>query len=136
MGMAYTLWTDRPAMIMGFNILWPGVAQSWAISSDAIRGYGLYATRVAKSLMIAIAIENQIRRYHCIVNAQLQENVRWVEALRYQLEGVMHEAAPDGSDLYIYVKWFRHLGGQNGRWAVSTKNRLQRDVAELFGMDA
>jgi len=105
-GFTHTFFVNgKPGAIVGANILWPSVAQVWAITSDIIRGYGLWYTKMVDWLLTEGAKCNKIRRYHCIVDGSNQENIRWLYSLNFGFEFCMYKAAPDGSNVFGYVRW-------------------------------
>lgn len=123
---------DYPAAIVGANVMWEGVAQVWAISSDLIRGHGLAYTKIVDELFKWTAVKNKIRRYHAIVQGNNIENIRWLYMLGFTYEFCMYKAAPDKSDVLGYVRWEK----SNVIWTQQTKTRLQESVEQLFRMAA
>lgn len=123
---------DQPAAVVGCNIMWSGVGQIWAVTSDLMRGHGLFYAKGSKALLEEGARVHSIRRYHCIIHAGLQENIRWIIKLGFQYEFTMHRAAPDGSNIVGFVRWEE----DNVKRSERPKTRLQEHVAELFAMAA
>lgn len=105
-GYTYTFFVNnKPGAIVGANILWPGAAQVWAITSDLIRGHGLWFTKMVDWILSESAKAHKIRRYHCIVDGTNNENIRWLYTLNFEYEFCMYRAAPDGSHVFGYVRW-------------------------------
>jgi hypothetical protein len=132
-GFTFTISVNsHPAAIIGANIMWPGVAQVWAMSSELIRGYGRTFTKMVDELLRQGARVNKLRRYHAIVNGSDMENVRWLYTLNFEYEFCMNSAAPDGSNVFGYVRW----EDKNGRRTRQTKTKLREHVDQLLGVAA
>lgn len=131
LGFTFTFCIDNhPAAVVGCNILWEGVGQIWAVTSDLMRGHGLFYLKGCEELLTQGAFINNIRRYHCIVHEGIQENIRWIIKLGFQYEFTMYRAAPDGKNIIGFVRWEK----RNDRRAKQAKTGLQKYVAELFAM--
>lgn len=123
-GISYTVLVENSILgIIGGNILWPGVCQVWAFTSDRIRGNGLVYTKIVDNLLTFIAYQYGIRRYHCIVNSEIHENVRWLYLLKFEYEFTMYRASPNEADIYGYVRWENPNNVFRSRQA---QNRLQK----------
>lgn len=101
------------AGIVGLNKLWDGVAQVWLLTSDVARGHGVSYTKECKRLMDFHSSRLGIHRVHIVVDAGIQENLRWAKVLGFEYESTMRHAAPDGGDMLVMVYWPK--GGRYGR---------------------
>jgi hypothetical protein len=130
-GYTFTLLHDnKPLALIGAIIGWPGAATAWGAISDNIRGRGLILTQIAKELLRQGAIRYTIRRYGCMIPANLGENIRWVRALGFIYEYTMYNATIDRHNVYGYVRWEKHHVKSK-----CTCSGLQSYVGELFGLD-
>jgi hypothetical protein len=91
--------------IAGMNLLWTGVAQIWALTSDDLRGSGIAFIKEAKRLIDQAAIDFLVRRYHVIINSGIEENARFARLFGFEKEFTMRHAAPDGTDIDGFVYW-------------------------------
>jgi len=130
-GLTYTFCVDdEPAAVVGCNLMWEGVGQIWAVTSDLMRRHGLFYLKGSNELLSQGAVIYNIRRYHCIIHEGIQENIRWIIKLKFEYEFKMHRAAPDGSNIIGFVRWEEG----NDRRTKQTSTQLQEYVAKLFAM--
>ena len=95
-----------PVAILGIRKLWPGVAAIWSIISNQIRGHGLELTRASIAILNDYAKAQEIRRYEAAVKSDIEENGKWLTLLGFKYECTHNQAALDGSDLDIYVRFY------------------------------
>lgn len=130
-GVTFTFVEDGvPIAIVGANPLWTGVAQVWSIMSPAVKRHGVFITKAIREILRIGAKVYQIRRYHGIVHASIQENIRWFQLLEFEYEYTMYKAAPDESDIYGFVRWEVN----HGRKPKHASSELRATVEQLFGL--
>lgn len=130
-GYTYTILYDGyPVAVVGGHMLWQGVAQIWAITSDDIRGKaGLTYTKIALELLHQLAEKFNLHRYHCIVDSLERENIRWLITLGFRYESTMIKATSVKTDLFIYAR----LEDEYGR-PRRPSTRLRKHVADLLNL--
>lgn len=95
---------DKVAAIVGASCLWEGVWQVAAITSDLIRGYGVYFTKGCLTILNESAKAFRVKRYNAIVDSSNVEYIRWLNLLGFEYEYVMRNALPNNTDVFGYVK--------------------------------
>ena len=104
----WSLWIGEDiAAIFGAQNMWEGVAQVWAIVSDAAIGHGKDLTKTANILLNEHAAYYKTRRFNALVNEGIEENLRWIRRLNFKSEFVMYRAAPDGNNMVGFVRWMQ-----------------------------
>lgn len=98
------LHNDTVVAFLGVQILWVGVAQVWAITSDEARGHGLGLAKAAKQGLAWVKESYDIRRFNTTMKDD-DENLKWIKMLGFEREYTMKHAAPEGGHLYGYVKF-------------------------------
>lgn len=132
-GKAYTFTkNDKPVAILGGSLLCQGCWQIWALMSENIRSEGLYLTKVAKSILDIFAKLNNIHRYHCIIDIEVEENIKWIKLLGFKYESTLVMATSQKTDVLMYVMFPN--GGSYVKWRKYGPTRLRSDVAKLFGL--
>ena len=94
--------------MFGMVEVMPGVAHVWGTVSRDVEGHGLGLTkamRTAISHMREEAKKHRIHRLQTYVNPDSSIDVRWIEALGFQVESVMAGGRPDGGDFLVYTTW-------------------------------
>lgn len=103
----YTFEDDGiPVAVIGCELIWTGVFNVWAIVSDQVRGSGLQLTKTAKELLEGHAKAAKAWRAQTVIKQDIPENIKWIELLGFKRESVMYRAAPEGTNLLMYVRYF------------------------------
>lgn len=97
------------AMAMfGMVEVMPGVAHVWGTVSADAKGHGISLTKAMKVAMADMREEaknHRIHRLQTYVNPDSPADVRWIEALGFQVESLMVKGRPDGGDFLVYTTW-------------------------------
>jgi hypothetical protein len=92
---------DEPIAIIGLVPMYGKVAEAWTIISEhALRNHLISLIRKIRGEIEKRMSDGLYRRIQavCLVT---DEHADWMEALGFQIEGVLRSAAPLGEDLYI-----------------------------------
>ena len=81
-----------------------GLCDIWMITSDKARGHGKMLVKYCLLLIKRVQELESIRRFHCMINSDREENIRFIELLGFERESTMKKAAPDGGDMYMYSR--------------------------------
>ena len=80
-----------------------GVGYSWSFINQGVRN----AVAMIKTMLEMeneLVAEMGIRRLHTFVDANCHTVAHFMDALKYEREGVMKKAGPNGEDLIIFAK--------------------------------
>lgn len=94
--------------MFGMVEVMPGVAHVWGTVSADAKGHGIGLTKamgVAMADMREEAKNHRIHRLQTYVDPNSSTDVRWIEALGFQVESVMRGGRPDGGDFLVYTTW-------------------------------
>lgn len=85
--------------------LWPGVAQAWAVLSDAALGEPVSLTRAVDRELRGIAESLCLRRIQATVAENHHDGARWLAFLGFEIEGLLVNYGPHGvGDYWMYGK--------------------------------
>ena len=94
----------RVIAVVGLNILWPGVGQVWLESEPRLGiAAGRMLVRSIRSLVPEIMEAYDLHRLQTYVNGLSARNQAFNEAVGFNPESVMFMAAPDKTDIIVYV---------------------------------
>lgn len=124
-GYSYTFTNGKPAALVCCNLLWYGCGQIWALVTDRIRSHGLLFTKACREILEIGGHRKGIRKYYCIINPDIPENIRWVKLLGFEHEYTMKEADPEGRDVLGYSKVISGIGDYK-------PSPLRKTINELF----
>ena len=96
----------KVACCFGFQLLWPGVAEAWMLTSNQINTKAVSLTRSAGRYFDHIATKQVLKRLQITVNAQHDLAMRWAVALRFTQEGIMRNYGADGSDHVMFARYY------------------------------
>jgi hypothetical protein len=114
-GAAYTMLAAEGIIgCMGLFLLWPGVAEGWAYSTDLTPKYALSVHRAVKKGITRFMKAFNLRRLQIRVHVDNAVGRRWAERLGFSLESVMRQFGPDGGDYCSYVMLREERGGPYG----------------------
>ena len=94
-----------PVGIIGIEKIWSGVAKAWTLLSDQV-GIGVELTKMVRGVLGEYCEANEIRRCEAAVKSELLGNGKWLVLIGFQYECTHREAAPDGGDLDVYVRFY------------------------------
>ena len=75
--------------IIGAMMLYKGVAEVWAITSERCLKYPVAFHKAVKSVLEKFVKEHNIRRIQIYVRADYEQGYRWAESLGFKPEGVL-----------------------------------------------
>lgn len=97
---------DTPIFCCGIIILWPGVGEGWAYTSDLVPYFRFAFHRAVKRGIEQTAIGYKLRRLQMSIPHDHIVSQNWIKHLGFQEESKMPQYGPKG-ELYIrYVKFF------------------------------
>lgn len=86
----------------GLVVLWPGVAEAWAVPSWAVADYPLTVHRAVKQTLARLIQTLNLRRIQCSVVREYLQSRNWVKRLGFCFEGKMKNYGPDGATHYRF----------------------------------
>ncbi len=98
------LWRGKIIASLGANIMWPGVAEAWLITTTHFDSLAISVTRAANRYFNQLAIEKKLTRLQITVNVDNHLAIRWADALKFTAEGVMRNYGPNGADHVMYSR--------------------------------
>jgi len=90
----------------GFYPLWPGVCEGWMIPSNHIDRKVVALVRGARTVFNHIGSAMQLRRLQFMVSSSNLQAIRFAEVLYFEREATLVKYGPDGSDYYIYTRFY------------------------------
>jgi hypothetical protein len=90
--------------IVGFVILWKGVAESWTILSDAIVKHKIEFNEKIHEIHNFYEKTLEAHRTHTYVKASNEIAIRWTEKLRYKKEGLLEGFGKNGDDYFMMAR--------------------------------
>jgi hypothetical protein len=104
-GPAWTgLLDGQPMVCSGVVILWPGLAEGWALTSSLAAQYPLAFHRVIKHKLNELISANNLRRVQVAIPETHQVSCRWITHLGFNCEGIMPKYGPDGADYLRFAR--------------------------------
>ena len=88
----------------GIRMLWPGVGEAWAIFAEDPREFAHEIYHYVSMGLEHIIAEHGLWRVQTPIAADIAVNIRFIENLGFEREGLMKKFGPDGDDFYIYAK--------------------------------
>lgn len=106
-GEAHTaLIEGHPVMCWGLIVLWPGVAEAWMLRDEAISQHGMTLARCASAYFLQVGAALALSRCQFAVAADNGRAIRFAKYLKFSVEGVMRQYAPDGSDYLMMARLY------------------------------
>lgn len=103
-----TFWLDgQPEALIGFAMLWPGVARGMGLLSEKALTRPVALSRHVLRWLEADYLRMELRRLEVTVDERHPAAHRWAIALGFHPEGRMEQYGPDGACHWLYAK----LGG-------------------------
>ena len=106
---AVTFWLeDEPLAVFGVSQRWAGVGELWGTVSTRAAEHPIRLVWSIRDMLGAYAEETQLRRLAAWVGVNQLACRRFAELFGFHVEHQDIGAAPDGSDLLLYVRrWTR-----------------------------
>lgn len=104
-GPAFTIWDGgAPVAAGGVVVLWKGVGEAWLHLSQWFPEHPLSAFRIVRQLLNAIIHDAQLRRVQAPIRLDMPANIRLVEHLGFEPEGILKRWGPEGADYVMYAR--------------------------------
>ena len=104
---AYTLVdskTSEVIAIVGMTMLWQGVADLWAVTSDLVDQYPLAFVRKCRKLLKVFFTHAGIHRWNTYVRCDFVKGHKFTKSLGFEFECKLRKFGPDGSDFYFFSR--------------------------------
>lgn len=92
---------DEPIAIIGLSILWPGVADVWAVTSEEVKKEPISFHKRVKHALDFYMEELKIRKYQVYVKAEFSVGIRWMGSFGFKVEGLLEKFGPEGKDYFV-----------------------------------
>lgn len=104
-GPCWEAWAEgEVAAVAGLELLWPGVAQAWAVLTDAGRRHPLFVARQMRARLMAAIAKHGLHRVQCDVAAGHVAGYLLVDWLGFQEEGIMRGYGVNREDHVRYAR--------------------------------
>lgn len=111
---AYSAWgADGLIACAGLDLMWPGVAQAWAMFMPSIPQY--YPQSIVRSIrrhLAGLIEEHSLWRVEAHAHAGTPMACKLLEVLGFHREVLKRKYGPDKSDFWLYA-WLRE---EDGSW--------------------
>lgn len=87
--------------IFGSSKIWNGLEEAWFLVNEVVRRYGISMTKVAKTFISEKFAEDSLNRMQITVRCDDVRAYKWAKCLGFNVDGVMRQFGPDGSDFYL-----------------------------------
>lgn len=105
-GPCWTLWNgDEPIACAGMIILWPHVAESWALTSESVARFPIAFHKAAKWAIEKAMFDNELFRLQVTIPETHIKSCKWIERLGFKNESTMPMYGTDGSTYIRFVKF-------------------------------
>lgn len=95
---------STPVVCAGFVILWPGVAEGWAMTSDWCRDHPVIFHKAATRQINNMVHSHSLWRLQLAIPVSHRVSCAWAKRMGFVLEGVMLKYGPDQADYFRYVR--------------------------------
>lgn len=99
------------AMIDGIPIACGGIslqewnkAEVWAVFSSSFKQHKLFIYRFIKTAIVEGIKKFNIIRLQATIDPQYPENIKWIESLRFEYEGILRKYGPQNQDYWMYSR--------------------------------
>lgn len=87
--------------IVGLTLLWPRVADIWAVISDDVKKSPISFHKRIKHALSFYSEKLDIKRYQVFVQSEYSDGCKWMKVLGFKVEGLLEKFGPEGKDYYI-----------------------------------
>lgn len=101
------MWKGRIVCCAGCNVLWPGVAEAWMITSVELPNISLTVTRAAIRYFDKFSTKHKLKRLQITVDVENELAMRWAKVLKFQPEGLLHKYGPGGFDYMMFSRIYK-----------------------------
>jgi hypothetical protein len=95
---------DEVLAVIGLSLIWPGVAEVWAITSESISKAPISFHKAVKETLDHYMFTLRLHRVHMNVPAHFKIGQRWAESLGFHCESKLAKFGPDQSDFFQYAR--------------------------------
>jgi hypothetical protein len=106
LGDAVTVVTDAGDIVacLGAYPYWPGMIEMWAVTGELCDKYPIAFDRAALDYIETVERIYEPHRIQANVDAGYSANMKWMEHLGFESEGLMRKFSVDGRDYVRYAK--------------------------------
>lgn len=105
-GPAWTgFWEGTPMFCAGIIMLWPGVGEGWALTTELVERYPLSFHRAASQGIDKAMIDHKIHRLQIAIPETHHVSRHWAARLKFHAEAAMKQYGADRSDWIRYVRF-------------------------------
>ena len=103
-GAVSAMYKGKIACCLGAVQLWPGVAECWLLTTDAVEERPITLTRTALRYFNKLMSDKKLHRIQITVDTANTLAIRWANALKFREEGLLRQYGVDKSDHIIYAR--------------------------------
>lgn len=93
-----------PIACFGLVLMWPGVAEAWLLTDEAIKDYALPFTRAARKFFACAEQSFRLHRTQITCDTRFEGAVEWAQAVGFRVEARLHRYGPDGTDHILLTR--------------------------------
>lgn len=93
-----------PIAAFGLVRMWPGVAEAWMLTDEAIKRHGLPLTRAARKFFACAEQSERLHRLQITCDVRFFGAVEWAQVVGFRVEARLHRYGPDGTDHVMLVR--------------------------------
>lgn len=93
-----------PVACFGLVLMWPGVAEAWMLTDEAIKGHALALTRAARKFFDCAEQSFQLHRTQITCDTRFEGAVEWAQAVGFRVEARLRRYGPDGTDHVLMTR--------------------------------
>lgn len=97
-------WNEKAMACVGIVMLWPGVFEGWAYTSDLVREHPCAFHRAVRKKLEQVTREFKIHRLQLSIPHSHIVSRMWAYRLGFRNEGRMKKFGPDASDYVRYAR--------------------------------
>ncbi len=92
---------DEVIAIIGLTMLWPRVAEIWAVISEDVKKEPISFHKRIMHALHFYAENLDIKKYQVYVKAEYSDGKKWMHNLGFKIEGLLEKFGADGKDYVI-----------------------------------
>jgi hypothetical protein len=100
-----TLLRDKkPIAFVGLMTYWPGVAEVWSLTSEAVKECPLAFHKAVLGIIESHWESMGLHRMQMVVKAEDTDALRWANSLLFEPEAVLRHFGPDRADYVLFAR--------------------------------
>ena len=104
-GLSWTgIYNEKIVVCFGVRRVWPGVGEAWLLPSPSISDHALSVVRASRMIFADIFKTEAFSRVHISVDSANDSAFKFAKALGFEVEGIMRQFGPDGSNYYMMAR--------------------------------